>query len=257
MNACFSWCVLCTFIYPVPLAHSNSTCLYFHIKSTIFVSQGKSASGDLSLFLISICFYRWLPFHYELEPSTVALSSPLSVTGKRVPNKSSPDPYFHTTSRWPRCRSPEGLNATRPGKRVTLGDPKGLQTEHARTERALIYPSTALRNAGPSFLQIYCEEYIFSMPQWEWLKHISMSCCVRRFWSDLSFCVNIQIHYHPREMNNGSYFMSLTALNIMKSLTIIPHPSPWILATDRSPVGNGNVSLIHLFTNKSLPVSSI
>lgn len=51
MNACFSWCVLCTFIYPVPLAHSNSTCLYFHIKSTIFVSQGKSASGDLSFFL--------------------------------------------------------------------------------------------------------------------------------------------------------------------------------------------------------------
>lgn len=54
-------------------------------------------------------------------------------------------------------------------------------------------------------------------------------------------------------MNNSGYLISLTILNIMKSHTIIPHPSPWILATDRSPVGNGNVTLIHLFTNKSLP----
>lgn len=174
-------------------------------------------------------------------------SCPWSLTGKQASSKSSPNPYSQTTSRQPRL-SLYGLSALMP-----LGDPRGLQTEHTRTDHTQIYQGSILRNTKLSFLQIYCEEYIFSLPQREWLKYVSMSCWVSGFWSDLPFCVNIQICHHPRQMNNRSYFISLTILNIMKSLTIIPHPSPWILATDRSPVGNGNVSLIHLFTNLFLP----
>lgn len=117
-----------------------------------------------------------------------------------------------------------------------------------------MFPSIPLRKAEDlDFLQIYCEEYFFSLSQREWLKYVSMSCWVSGFWSDSHFCINIQIHYHPREMNNRSYFISLTILNIMNRLTTIPHPSPWILTTDRSPVGNGNVTLIHLFASQSLP----
>lgn len=98
----------------------------------------------------------------------------------------------------------------------------------------------------------FAEKSTFSQRPKGWLKYMSVSCWVSGFWSDLLFCVNIQIHYQP-EMNSRSYLISLTILNIIRSLTIMPHPSPWILATDRSPVGNGNVSLIHLFTSESFP----
>lgn len=212
--------------------------------------------------LLSLCIYipsSLCTIQYNLTSvtSTFSLQSPLAKV------KPSLELSFHFLcsyipaggyfSLWGESHPYWGLTDSR---RATEGNKirKPGRTSDTRTGYTLMYPNIHWETQK---ILISCRFIVkstfFSASQREWLKYISMSCWVSGFWSDSHFCINIQIHYHPREMNNRSYFISLTILNIMNRLTTIPHPSPWILTTDRSPVGNGNVTLIHLFASQSLP----
>lgn len=219
----------------------------FLYKPTIFVFQGESASWDLFPFLLSILFCK--SFHFFSTPSwsRPPQSSPLLRVWQG--NKC---PINHL---WTPIPSPQAgdnradvLRAWMLLPQVTLGHPKGL-TQGQDTDP----PQPCPEKCRPKLLAnlLWRVNYL-SGPKRVIKTHIN---ALLGQWVLIRspFCVNIQIRYYPREMNNSGYLISLTILNIMKSHTIIPHPSPWILATDRSPVGNGNVTLIHLFTKDSLP----
>lgn len=208
-----------------------------------------------SPYVISMHLHTYLPLHDSVQPDfsnfhikpTISTSHGETISGNLFPFLVFIRPCrgLFFIMRWipPLLGSTEGNKIQKSGR-----------TSDTRTEYTLLYPSIHWETQK---ILISCRFIVkstfFSASQREWLKYISMSCWVSGFWSDSHFCINIQIHYHPREMNNRSYFISLTILNIMNRLTTIPHPSPWIQTTDRSPVGNGNVTLIHLFASQSLP----